>query len=316
MTLLTTESVSERDRFAYWRDVITQHFVHLRPELTREGSFRGEIRAEKIAGLSVSQVASGGQRVHRGRPEIARSPVPIYFFNVQVAGTGSFRQGREEIALEPGDMFVVDALREFELGCEKPFRHLSVKLPRELVDGRVARPDLVPGAVIRRDHPLCGLAVNYLLNAFASAESLSASTATMVGEHAVELLTQALVEAAPKQPLPGEAWRAALFAAARRIMRIRFGDANLGPDHIARQLGVSTRLLHRVFAEHGETVMRSLLEYRISRSAQLLTARDAAHRSITDIAFACGFNDSSHFGRAFAAHTGMTPSQWRRQNHA
>src|SRR4051794_4548636 len=37
-----------------------------------------------------------------------------------------------------------------------------------------------------------------------------------------------------------------------------------------------------------------------ARAARLLSAPEAADRSITDIAFACGFNDSSHFGRVFA----------------
>jgi AraC-like DNA-binding protein len=42
-----------------------------------------------------------------------------------------------------------------------------------------------------------------------------------------------------------------------------------------------------------------------------LSSPEAADRSVTDIAFACGFNDSSHFGRVFASHKGSTPSQWR-----
>jgi AraC-like DNA-binding protein len=37
---------------------------------------------------------------------------------------------------------------------------------------------------------------------------------------------------------------------------------------------------------------------------------EAAHR-ITDIAFSCGFNDSSNFGRVFAALKSMTPTEWR-----
>jgi AraC-like DNA-binding protein len=34
--------------------------------------------------------------------------------------------------------------------------------------------------------------------------------------------------------------------------------------------------------------------------------------TITDIAFACGFNDLTTFERAFSAVKGMTPSAWRR----
>jgi AraC family transcriptional regulator, positive regulator of tynA and feaB len=59
--------------------------------------------------------------------------------------------------------------------------------------------------------------------------------------------------------------------------------------------------------------MTRIWDERVSRAAKLLSAPEAADRSITDIAFACGFNDSSHFGRAFAARMGMAPSQWRKR---
>ena len=48
------------------------------------------------------------------------------------------------------------------------------------------------------------------------------------------------------------------------------------------------------------------------QAAELLAMPEASHRSITEIAFACGFNDSAHFSRAFAARFDTTPSQWRR----
>jgi AraC-like DNA-binding protein len=36
-----------------------------------------------------------------------------------------------------------------------------------------------------------------------------------------------------------------------------------------------------------------------------------AHRHVSEIAFAWGFNDLSHFGRVFREHYGMPPRDWR-----
>ncbi|MDO9294167.1 MAG: helix-turn-helix domain-containing protein, partial [Hydrogenophaga sp.] len=36
-----------------------------------------------------------------------------------------------------------------------------------------------------------------------------------------------------------------------------------------------------------------------------------AQRTITDIAFAWGFNNGAHFSRVFREHTGQTPSDFR-----
>jgi AraC family transcriptional regulator, positive regulator of tynA and feaB len=52
-------------------------------------------------------------------------------------------------------------------------------------------------------------------------------------------------------------------------------------------------------------------EERVSRAAKLLADPRAGHRSITEIAFACGFSDNTHFGRVFATRMGVTPTQWR-----
>jgi AraC-like DNA-binding protein len=203
-------------------------------------------------------------------------------------------------------------LREFELGCEQAFRQLCVKLPREWIDARVARPDLIPGARIRRDHPLSRILASFLVNSFETADSLSPAAGAIIAGHAVELLAQALGESRSSSPAPSDALREALFVSAGQVIGLSFGDPDLGPERIARDLGVSTRFLHRLFAERGKTVMKSIFEERVYHAANLLVTPAAAHRSVTDIAFACGFNDSAHFSRVFSARMETTPSQWRK----
>lgn len=51
-----------------------------------------------------------------------------------------------------------------------------------------------------------------------------------------------------------------------------------------------------------------LLDYRISKSIELL---DRTELSVTEIAFAVGFNDSSYFIQRFKRNTGMTPKDYR-----
>jgi len=111
----------------------------------------------------------------------------------------------------------------------------------------------------------------------------------------VTLLAQLLDEAHRDHPTPSAAWRSAIFLGACQLIALKFGDPELTPDELARELG------YRAARWHGcsRPTTRRLCE--------------AAHRSVTDIAFACGFNDVSHFGRMFAARMHMTPSRWRRR---
>jgi AraC family transcriptional regulator, positive regulator of tynA and feaB len=313
MVLLTTEAVRPVERFAYWREVVSQHFVHLRPDQVVGGLFHGKIWAKSLGGVGVSQVTSGRQRVFRIAADIARSPAPLYFMNIQVAGAGSFRQGGVERETSRGDIFFVDPLREFELGCERPFRHVSLKLPREWIDARLARREWIQGASIPAAHPLARLIGRYVATAFDIADSLPPAAAAMMAEHVVDLVAQALRDDHLGDVRSTQARRAAVFMRACHTIALRFADPELTTKQIADDAGVSARFLQLIFAEQGTSVSRRIFDERIRHAAKLLSDPQATHRSVTDIAFASGFNDSSHFGRVFSARMSMTPSQWRKQ---
>ena len=292
---------------------LCQQLVQLRLRAAEGHPFTAKIGANRIGELLVADVASGGFRVLHGRSEIARSRVPFTFACVHISGTASIRRGGEERALSPGDVFLLDTQNEFELGCERAFHHLILRLPKEWVDARLVRPDLVSGTIIGRERPLSRFFSNYLVNGFETADQLSDSTAALFAQHSVELLAEALGEARAGPPEPSQARRAAMFARGCRLIRLKIGDPNLRPDQIARALGITRRTLERLFAEQDDSIMGRVQQERIHRAASLLAAPAAAHRSITEIAFACGFSDSSHFGRVFAARMNMPPSQWRKQ---
>jgi AraC-like DNA-binding protein len=153
----------------------------------------------------------------------------------------------------------------------------------------------------------------YVVNGLELAGEFSRDAAELFSQHSIELLSCALAESHSNEPASSNALREALFVRACRLIRFKFGDPGLTPAQIAHQLGISTRLLQRIFAERGMTVMRQIFRERTSQAARLLAEPGSAHRTITDIAFACGFNGSSHFNRLFTASMGKSPSQWRKQ---
>jgi AraC-like DNA-binding protein len=146
------------------------------------------------------------------------------------------------------------------------------------------------------------------------ASEFTLPAAALFARHAIELLAQGLEELRYDRPTPSDAWRAAKFLQAGQIIALRFGESNLSPEDIARDLRISTRSLSRILAAHNQTVMRRVFDERVRQAKKLLASPESAHRSITQIAFSCGFNDSSHFGRVFMQRTEMTPSEWRRRN--
>lgn len=313
MIAMTTDSVRPQERVEYWEDLVTRHVTPMRIEPSGRSPLRGEVQAQVIGDVIVAEVSGYGIKASHTRAEVAYTTGHRFVACVNLDGDARIKRRDEQITFQKGDVLTTDSRHEFTLDLERPWRHLVVSLPTHWIDGRVARPELLAGMVVR-ENPLMRFWATYLADGFAMANNFSPAAATLFARHSIELLAQALDEVHYDRPTPSDALRAAMFLRACQMITLRFGDSSLTPDQIARDLRISTRSLARIFAAHNETVMRRVFEERVSQAMKLLIAPEAAHRSITEIAFACGFNDSSHFGRVFAAQVHVTPSQWRQHN--
>src|ERR1700722_12825503 len=91
-------------------------------------------------------------------------------------------------------------------------------------------------------------------------------------------------------------------------------EANLEKEipiaRLARDCGLSTSQFARAFRQStGCPPHRWLLQRRIKRAQDLLLT---SHKTLAEIARACGFSDQSHLTRAFGQTVGSSPGSWRR----
>jgi AraC family transcriptional activator of tynA and feaB len=61
-------------------------------------------------------------------------------------------------------------------------------------------------------------------------------------------------------------------------------------------------------------LQRVIVSRRLERCRTALADARQAHRSVSEIAYAWGFSDQSHFTRRFRAAYGCSPSDFRKQN--
>lgn len=84
-------------------------------------------------------------------------------------------------------------------------------------------------------------------------------------------------------------------------------DRDLTLDEVANVACFSSFHFHRIFRSMlGETLRQFIKRQRLERAMYLMS--HAPKRSLTTIAFACGFSSSSDFSRSFKAHYGTAPS--------
>ena len=96
-------------------------------------------------------------------------------------------------------------------------------------------------------------------------------------------------------------------------LRLHMREPGLAVKDVAHALGMSASHVHRVFAHESLTVTDWLWGQRLEGAAAELALFSEAHRTVGEIALSWGFNDLSHFSRAFKKRYGMAPKVWRAQ---
>jgi AraC family transcriptional regulator len=92
-------------------------------------------------------------------------------------------------------------------------------------------------------------------------------------------------------------------------------ETNLGSDltlgELAAVAGFSKFHFHRMFFSFvGETLFRFIQRIRVEKAAFLLLSDYS--KSVTEIAYECGFDSPSSFARSFKNHFGMPATAWRK----
>ena len=110
-----------------------------------------------------------------------------------------------------------------------------------------------------------------------------------------------------RQPLPR--METARLKRMLGFIRDHFAE-DISPADIAASAGVCERECFRCFKQElGTTPLATLTDFRLCRAAELLRETD---RSVSDIAAACGFANSSYFGKVFRSRMNLSPLAYRR----
>ncbi len=116
------------------------------------------------------------------------------------------------------------------------------------------------------------------------------------------------VDTYPSAPRPTTlAARSELLHDARAIMQEEYAE-DLSLDDVAGRIATSRRQLQRVFAELAGTGFREeLAAIRMDRAAELLHGP----LPVGEVARRVGYRQSAQFAKAFRAHHGVVPSDYR-----
>ena len=127
---LSTHSVEPRQRLAFWTDMVCSTYVQLECDAAQGSStIDGQISAQQLATLQLSQVISTPQVVRRTAAKIARSAEDYFLVSIQTRGEGLIAQDGRIARLAVGDFALYDSTRPYELRFDAPFEQAVLRLP-------------------------------------------------------------------------------------------------------------------------------------------------------------------------------------------
>ena len=306
----TTDGVPEYRRLALWQDIVCDVYVQLDCKSDLSSAFNGWVTRAPLGEAICSEVSSQQQRVYRTRSRIARSNEDFFLIALGKRGVGGVVQDGREALIHPGEFAIYDTTRPYELQFDDAFTQVILQVPREMLLRRIAGTEALTAISFGPDRLLQKLAHDFVYQLCQSAERIQPEHAVRLSEQAVDLVAMALSERLGTEPLPST-HRLALLHRLKAHVRIRLADPDLSLSDTARALRISPRYVNDLLSEEGTSFRRFVLAERLAQCQRDLSSPVLAHRHVSEIAFAWGFNDLSHFGRVFREHYGMSPRDFR-----
>jgi AraC-like DNA-binding protein len=110
--------------------------------------------------------------------------------------------------------------------------------------------------------------------------------------------------------------RAILVDRIKSYIQSNLRSPDLSVERMALALNCTARYLHKAFEAEEESISDYIWRLRLERCREELLNPDCHNKSITDIAFSWGFNNSAHFSTAFKERFGVAPRSYRKEEQS
>jgi AraC-like DNA-binding protein len=292
-------------KYEAWRVLLRAVCGRYSPEGVEPDAFAGWFRPLSVWGHTAIDLSSNVHRVERTSQDARLDGLEHYYTVVQLVGRSSIIQNDRVAQLAAGDVALLDATRPVSLLAEnRPGRWFVLHLPRQSL---ISHLGLEPEGGCKRGQTTASrLFVRLIQDVLDECDPACASA-----EPHMQLVIYDLLGALFATPdLPAVSSHSdRLFKRICNLIRDRFSDPNFSPCAAASEAGISLRYLQKLFTARNSSCTHFIHSVRLDHAARLLQRRAllSTRQPISQIAYASGFNDYTHFARQFRRRFGHPP---------
>lgn len=300
-----TSSLPQSQRLRYWNELAER--IYAGTYVNADGNFHGRMLTWNLDELQMIRPSGGRSLVGRREGRLDKDNIILHRMS---RGRCLHRQGNASCELEAGDFVLASAGRGYEIDLDE-HELMVIEFPRAPLMERFGDLDTMLTRRIRGANLASGrIFSDFLHSIWRQADDFipgSEPWSHGITDAFYDLLVMVLNEESRSNE--GGAGSQSLRRQLVAFIEANLEDPDLRSQSMADAVSASIRTVQNCFAAMGTTPSAYVLDLRLQRAADRMTADPRA--TITAIAFDLGFNDSAYFSRCFRQKFGKSPREWR-----
>lgn len=312
METYSADALPAASRAIEWNDLYSRQLN--RVEFTPEDrhSFAARLSLGRLGPIQFVRMSTNRTDIRRTRRHIVPGAPRLYSFLLQARGSSVFEHCGQEAHLGEGDFTLCDSAAPHSFSVEDSSTVIMLRVDGTTLREYLPTPERFCGMRLRHEIGLTA-PMSAMVEKLDTRleEGFNSVYDASVARHLLEMM--AMSYALGFEELPDlSAVIKGRQAEVVRYIEDRLRDPKLSPASVAEGLRISPRYLRTVFAGTGEKVSAYIIRRRLEECAKQIRNPAWAGHTLTEIAFAWGFNSAAHFTRTFHEQFGMAPREYRR----
>jgi len=308
----STANVVQHERIDYWRDAIRSDLLDLNFHVPDDAEFDASLVATRLTPLRVLSIRSSASTVER---RCARSTFALddaVMFNFVFSGRMVAHQDGRTCVIGAGDGVMCTGGRPYTLQLLEDTHLACISLAPAMLGRSVAAADRATATNFSAGSELTPIVSSYAFHLLDAVTRLSDDGANIVAQNFAGLLTAMMGQVAAGVGPTLSEQRTVLLVLVKDFIERHLGDADLDAARVASAMRLSHRYINRIFEADGLSLSRYIWQRRVERAAHDLRSPALKTRGIAQIALSNGFNNMTHFSKAFRTRYDMSPRDFRR----
>lgn len=309
----TTVEFPRHTRFSNLQEMLNESYMPTVPYAMRHPTINGSYRLRSLGRCTIFEVTADGHGIKRNNREINNSQGEFYSVKYLRYGCGEFEQEGKRIKFRSGDISILDNCYPYRLEFNDSFSISSFTIPRDLLNLHLASTRPAVGGLIPAASSFSPMLRSHMKALIDLENDNNEFYSSTLNDTLCSLIAIALDHANRKLETNQPGANHLRYRAVTDYMKLNLADPDLTPARVAQACGISVRYLHKLFEPYGCTFGRWLLKQRLERCREQIADPRFADRKLSRIPYDWGFNNLSHFIRAFRQEYGLSPRDYRKR---